>query len=78
MYKFRKLIGKYDFPYHFKKIFVRYKRLVMTLMFCDRLHAWLLSGGFLLLRFFSVAISVIPLFYLRFNFNFYVYKIMHL
>ena len=25
VYKFRKLIGKNDFPYHFKKIIVRYK-----------------------------------------------------
>ena len=24
--KFRKIIGKYDFPYHFKKIIVRYKK----------------------------------------------------
>ena len=27
MYKFRKIIGKYDFPYHFKKIIVRYKKI---------------------------------------------------
>ena len=26
LYKFRKIIGKYDFPYHFKKIIVRYKQ----------------------------------------------------
>ena len=26
MYKFRKIIGKNDFPYHFKKIIVRYKK----------------------------------------------------
>ena len=26
-YKFRKIIGKNDFPYHFKKIFVRYKKI---------------------------------------------------
>ena len=25
--KFRKIIGKYDFPYHFKKIIVRYKMI---------------------------------------------------
>ena len=30
LYKFRKMIGKNDFPYHFKKIIVRYKRLVIT------------------------------------------------
>ena len=27
VYKFRKTIGKNDFPYHFKKIIVRYKKI---------------------------------------------------
>ena len=27
LYKFRKIIGKNDFPYHFKKIIVRYKKV---------------------------------------------------
>ena len=27
VYKFRKIIGKNDFPYHFKKIIVRYKQV---------------------------------------------------
>ena len=27
VYKFRKIIGKNDFPYHFKKILVRYKKI---------------------------------------------------
>ena len=27
MYKFRKIIGKNDFPYHFKKIIVCYKKI---------------------------------------------------
>ena len=27
VFKFRKMIGKYDFPYHFNKIFVRYKNI---------------------------------------------------
>ena len=27
VYKFRKIIGKYDFPDHFKKIIVRYKKI---------------------------------------------------
>ena len=27
VYKFRKRISKYDFPYHFKKIIVRYKKV---------------------------------------------------
>ena len=27
MYKFRKTIGKNDFPYHFKKISVRYRKI---------------------------------------------------
>ena len=30
VYKFRKIIGKYDCPYHFKKIIVRYKKIVIT------------------------------------------------
>ena len=29
VYKFRKIIGKNDFPYHFKKIIVLIKRLVI-------------------------------------------------
>ena len=27
MYKFGKIIGKYDFPYHFKEKIVRYKKI---------------------------------------------------
>ena len=27
VYKFAKIIGKYNFPYHFKKILVRYKKI---------------------------------------------------
>ena len=27
LYKFRKIIGKNNFPYHFKKIIVRYKKI---------------------------------------------------
>ena len=27
VYKFRKIIGKYYFPYHFKKIIIRYKKI---------------------------------------------------
>ena len=27
VYKFRKIIGENDFPYHFKKIIVRYKKI---------------------------------------------------
>ena len=27
VYKFRKIINKNDFPYHFKKIIVRYKKI---------------------------------------------------
>ena len=30
VYKFRKINGNYDFPYHFKEIIVRYKKLVIT------------------------------------------------
>ena len=27
VYKFRKIVGKTDFPYHFKKIVARYKKI---------------------------------------------------
>ena len=27
MYKFRKIIGKYDFPFHFRQIMVCYKKI---------------------------------------------------
>ena len=42
VYKFRKIIGKNDFPYHFKKIVVRYKKIGYNINVCDRRHAWLL------------------------------------
>ena len=38
---FRKVIGKNDFPYQFKKIIVRYKKIGYNIDVCDRLHAWL-------------------------------------
>ena len=41
VYKFRKIIGKYDFPYPFKKIIVRYKKIGYNLDVW--LHAWLLN-----------------------------------
>ena len=42
VYKFRKIIGKNDFSYHFKKIIVRYKKIGYNIDVCDRRHAWLL------------------------------------
>ena len=43
VYKFRKIfVFKYDFPYHFKKIIVRYKKIGYNIDVYDRLHAWLL------------------------------------
>ena len=41
VYKFRRIIGKNYFPYRFKKIIVRYKKLGYNIDVCDRLHAWL-------------------------------------
>ena len=29
VYKFRIIIGKNDFPYHFKKIMVRFKKMII-------------------------------------------------
>ena len=43
VYKFRKIIDKNDFPYHFKKIIVRYKKIGYNINVCDRRHAWLLN-----------------------------------
>ena len=40
VYKFRKIIGKNDFPYHFKKIIVRYKKIGYNINALR--HAWLL------------------------------------
>ena len=34
VYKFRKIIGKNDFPYHFKKIIVRYKKIGYNIIKC--------------------------------------------
>ena len=31
VFKFRKIIGKNDFPYHFKKIIVRYKKIAYSI-----------------------------------------------
>ena len=31
VYKFRKIIGKYDFPYKFKKIIVLYKKIGLNI-----------------------------------------------
>ena len=41
MYKFRKIIGKNDYPYHFKKIIVRYKKIDYNIDVCDTRRAWL-------------------------------------
>ena len=41
VYKFRKLIGNNDFPYHFKKIIVRYKKIGYNIDFFLRQTACL-------------------------------------
>ena len=66
--KFRKIIGKYDFLYHFNMIIVRYKKIGYNIPLGDRHVIRIvlgqayrgLTGGFLSLRIFSVAISVSP------------------
>ena len=52
VYKFRKIIGKIDFPYHFKKIIVRYKKIGYNI---NVMHAWLLIQS----RFAALLISLI-------------------
>ena len=42
VYNLQKIIGKNDLPYHCKMIIVRYKKKVITQMFCNRRHVWLL------------------------------------
>ena len=42
VYKFQKIIGKNDFPYHFKKIIVRYKKIGYNINVMRQTAAWLL------------------------------------
>ena len=42
VYNSRKIIGKNDFPYHFKKIIVRCKKIGYNIDVCERRHAWML------------------------------------
>ena len=42
VYKFRKIISKNDFRYHFKKIIVRHKKIGYNKDVLGRRHAWLL------------------------------------
>ena len=37
LYKFRKIFDKNDFPFHFKKIIVRCKKIGYNIDVCDRL-----------------------------------------
>ena len=41
VYKFRKIIGKNNFPNHFKNKTVQYKNIGYNIDVCGRLHAWL-------------------------------------
>ena len=36
------IISKNEFPYYFKRIIVRYKKIGYNIDVCDRRHAWLL------------------------------------
>ena len=40
VYKLKKIAGSNNFSAQFIKIFSHYKRLAITLMYCNRLHAW--------------------------------------
>ena len=40
VYKLKKIVGSNNFSAQFIKIFSHYKRLAITLMYCNRLHAW--------------------------------------
>ena len=41
VYKLKKIVGSNNFSAQFIKIISHYKRLAITLMYCNRLHAWL-------------------------------------
>ena len=43
VHKLKKSVGFYNFSSQFIKIFPIIRRLVITLMNCNRLHAWLSS-----------------------------------
>ena len=92
VHKFRKLIGKNVFPYHFKKLLlvikkIGYNRDVSGQTACSVVNPIKVLrclnsglswyGGFLLLLNFSVAISVSPHVCLSY-FNFGIYAFMHL
>ena len=40
VYKLKKIVGSTNFSAKFTKIISHYKRLAITLMYCNRLHAW--------------------------------------
>ena len=48
VYKFRKIIGKNDFPYHFKKIIVRFKKIGYNIYVLRQTACFRLNGGTIL------------------------------
>ena len=40
VYKLKKIVGSNNFSEQFIKIIFHYKTLAITLMYCNRLHAW--------------------------------------
>ena len=67
VYKFRKIIGKNDFPYYFKKIIVRYKKIdynidVLRQMFCLVVNPINVNSFALLFWFFGGFRCGVPLF----------------
>ena len=47
VYKLRKIIGKYEFPYHFMTIIVRYKKIGYNIDVLRQMHTWLLIQSML-------------------------------
>ena len=43
VYKFRKIIGKNDFPYHFKKITVRYNKIGYNIDVLQQTACWIVN-----------------------------------
>ena len=44
VYKFRKIIGKNDFPYHFEKIIVRYKKIGYHIDVLRQTACWVVNS----------------------------------
>ena len=52
--KLKSIVGSHNFSGQFVKMISHYKRLAITLMYCNRLHAWLSTQSQLTTLLFSL------------------------